>query len=88
MHSKTPDPLLTTNAPSENPVIDLNELLFDHPAANFIFRLDDEYLIVDRAILPTDGSLILTRNHDGYALEAYHGQPSWGVVTYEIKRLN
>lgn len=88
MAFKYPDPLYTTKAHSEHPLIDLNELLFDHPAANFIFRLDRDYLIVDRAVQPSDSSLVLAHNLNGYALEAYHGQPVWGVVTYEIKRLN
>lgn len=88
MASRDPDRPFTAKPASENPPIDLNELLFDHPAASFVFRLDNEYLIVDRAILPSDGSLILTQNGDGYALEAYHGQPAWGVVTYEIRHLN
>lgn len=88
MASHVPDPLLTTLPLPANMVIDLNELLFDHPAANFIFRLDNDYLIVDRAVSPSDGSLVLTNNRDGYAVEAYHGQTSWGVITCQIKRLN
>lgn len=67
--------------------IDLNELLFDHPAASFIFKIGNDLLVVDRALTPSDDSLVLVERPSGYRLEPYNGQRSWGVVTYRIARL-
>lgn len=68
------------------PILDLNDLLLDHPAASFVFRCEKDLLIVDRATDPDNGSLVIVRTDKGFAAEIYHGQDIWGVVTYHLHK--
>jgi hypothetical protein len=68
------------------PALDLNDLLLDHPAASFLFRCGDDILIVDRAALPNNRSLVLVELASGYSVESYSGQRTWGVVTYQVRK--
>jgi hypothetical protein len=70
------------------PLLDLNELLLEHPAASFVFRCDGELLIADRAGVPHEGSLVLVLAPHGFAVEPYSGQESWGVVTYLLHKIS
>lgn len=72
-------------APCDLPQIDLNELLFTHPAACFVFDVAGDLIIVNRALAPDYDSLILASYGSRYAIEPYTGQPAWGVITHLIK---
>lgn len=65
-------------------VLDLNDLLLDHPAASFIFQLGRDLAIVDRAAIPDDTSMVVIETSHGFAVELYRHQPIFGVVTYRI----
>lgn len=67
------------------PTVDLNSLLFAHPAATFIFQLSQGLAIVDRAVAPTGESLVMVEHKEEFEIEPYHGQLIFGVVTYLIK---
>ena len=70
------------------PTIDLNELIFDHPAASFLFNLNGNLLVIDRALTPNRESLVLVESEFGYSLEPYIGQDVWGVATYLLKKIS
>lgn len=78
---------LGERAPSHIPTVDLNELLFSHPAASFVFQLGPDLIIVDQAITPTSDSLVLAEHPEGLALEIYSEQVIFGVVTFYLKKL-
>lgn len=86
--NRTPDEAPTTGLYSHIPITDLNELLLDHSAASFLFRCGSaDMLIVDRAALPGPTSVVIVEARQGYSVEPYAGQKSWGVVTYRLHRL-
>lgn len=77
-----------TSAGVDYEPLELNDLLLDHPAASYVFRSGpDVYLIVDRAMLPRAGSLVLVQQPHGYTIQPFTGQESWGVITYKVCRV-
>ena len=66
--------------------------LITRPADTFIINLEHYgILIVDRAAVPNDGSLMLMSSEKGFRLQraTKPGIPSkdlWGVVTWHIRR--
>ena len=66
--------------------------LITRPADNFIINLEHYgILIVDRAAVPNDGSLMLMSSENGFRLQraTKPGIPTkdlWGVVTWHIRR--
>jgi hypothetical protein len=76
------------SGPDYVPALDLNDLLFDHPSAGFVFQLESEIAIVDRAASPGDGALVLIETSNGFSVDLYQGQAIFGVITHLIKRLN
>lgn len=68
-------------------VVDLNDLLLDHPAASFIFELSSDLAIVDRVTVPDKGNLVVVGlSNTEFAVESYNGQEIFGVVIYLIHR--
>lgn len=69
-----------------HPVLDLNDLLIDHPAASFVFRVGSKLAIVDRAAFPEEDCIVIVETATGFVVESYHRQVIFGVITYLIKR--
>ena len=75
-----------------NAIADLTRRLVTRPASTFIINLDGlGLLIVDRAAVPQEGSVMLMSSDKGFRLQraTKPGVPSqdmWGVVTWHIKR--
>ena len=75
-----------------NAVADLARRLVMRPASTFIINLEGfGILIVDRAAVPHEGSVMLMSSDKGFRLQraTKPGVPSqdmWGVVTWLIKR--
>jgi hypothetical protein len=74
--------------PNRIPILDLNEILFDHPGAGFIFQLKSDMAIVDCAASPANGSLVLIQTTRGFMVDTYRGQHIFGVVTHLIRRIS
>lgn len=70
------------------PTLDLNELFLDHPGASFIFQLNADVAIVDRAAEPDDGCLVLVESDNAFSVGLYHGQLIFGVITHLVRRMN
>jgi DNA polymerase V len=94
-----------TNSPAEETIdrpLDLHELLISHPAATFFVRVegnwdearlkDRDILIVDRALTPKTGSLVLAVVNGQFTINRLSRLKSetdcqiWGVVTYVIHK--
>ena len=73
-------------SPNVAAVVDLNDLLIDHPGASFIFQLGDDLAIVDRAAIPDNASMVIVENDDGFSVDLYRRQKIFGVITYRIHR--
>lgn len=71
---------------SYTPTVDLNHLLLDHPYCSYIFQLPSYMAIVDRAALPENGCLVMIEADHAFAVDLYHGQEIFGVVTYAIHK--
>ena len=75
-----------------NAVADLTRRLVTRPASTFIINLEGfGLLIVDRAAVPQEGSVMLMSTEKGFRLQraTKPGVPSqdmWGVVTWHIRR--
>ena len=75
-----------------NAIADLARRLVTRPASTFIINLEDfGLLIVDRAAVPQEGSVMLMSTDKGFRLQraTKPGVPSqdmWGVVTWHIRR--
>lgn len=75
-----------------NAIADLSRRLVTRPASTFIINLEGfGLLIVDRAAVPQEGSVMLMSTDNGFKLQraTKHGVPSqdmWGVVTWHIRR--
>lgn len=92
---------IRTDIPLDNN-LDLQKHLIKHPAATFFMRVkgkslvaegvfDNDLLIVDRALTPKIGSLIVAVIDGSLVLRRFsknaidqHGGEIWGVVTYAI----
>lgn len=85
--------------------LDLNRLLIEHPPATFFMRVrttqssygiqDGDVLIVDRAVVPTGNSLVLTEGEQELVIRRYRDMMAtasgketrvWGTVTYIIRK--
>ena len=75
-----------------NAIADLSKRLVVRPASTFIINLGGVcLLIVDRAAVPQEGSVMLMSTDNGFKLQraTKPGVPSqdmWGVVTWHIRR--
>ena len=75
-----------------NAIAYLARRLVTRPASTFIINLEDfGLLIVDRAAVPQEGSVMLMSTDKGFRLQraTKPGVPSqdmWGVVTWHIRR--
>ena len=84
--------LTRTDIIEHNAIADLTRRLVIRPASTFIINLDGlGLLIVDRAAVPQEGSVMLMSSDKGFRLQraTKPGVPSqdmWGVVTWLIKR--
>lgn len=84
--------LTRSNIIERNAVADLARRLVTRPASTFIIDLEGYgLLIVDRAAVPDEGSVMLMSSEHGFKLQraVKPGVPSqdmWGVVTWHIKR--
>ena len=84
--------LTRNNIIERNAISDLARRLVVRPASTFIINLEDYgLLIVDRAAVPHEGSVMLMSSDHGFRLQraVKPGVPSedmWGVVTWHIRR--
>lgn len=84
--------LTRSNIIERNAVADLARRLVTRPASTFIINLEGYgLLIVDRAAVPKEGSVMLMSTDHGFKLRRADkpGVPSrdmWGVVTWHIRR--
>jgi hypothetical protein len=84
--NRTPDSVRPDDDHPSAATVDLNELLLDHPHSSYVFRCGDEMLIVDRALIPHYGSIVVIARAHHFCVEPFDGQPAWGVVTYRVQR--
>lgn len=89
MKGNPDQPPLDVGPSPSTPVLDLNELLLDHPCASFVFRcpLTDDIMIVDRVAQPEHGAMVIVKDGKGFLIETFEGQDTWGVVMYQIHKL-
>lgn len=85
-HTGFPNPATDTNIIS----LDLNSLLIKHPASTFFMRVNDDIVVVDRALEPKPHHVVVFWDEEEYALSRFRKLPRdvkpWGVVTAHIRR--
>lgn len=95
LHGGFPNPALDVRGRKTALALDLNQLLVRHPSSTYVFRIsghaqaeqgifDGDVALIDRAISPRRGDLVISWQDDDFSLWRFEKSSKvapWGIVT-------